>query len=69
MYHCNDDDWGEQYENEYDDPWDIEEEYEQTGESYTAEMYDEEEHYQNNDKDESQDQDEDPDEDDQDNYE
>ena len=69
MYHYNDDDWGEQYENEYDDQWDTEEEYEQTGESYTAEMYDEEEHYQNNDKDESQDQDEDPDEDDQDNYE
>ena len=69
MYHYDDDDWGEQYENEYDNPWDTEEEYEQTGESYSAEMYDEEEHYENNEKEESQDQDEDVDEDDQDNYE
>ena len=63
MYHYDDDDWGDQHENEYDTSWDTEEEYEQIGESYSAETYDEEEHYENHD------QDEDFDEDDQDNYE
>jgi hypothetical protein len=63
MYHYDDDDWGDQHENEYDNPWDTEEEDDQIGESYSAEMYDEEEHYENHD------QDEDLDEDDQDNYE
>jgi len=63
MYHYDDDDWGDQHENGYDNPWDTEEEYEQIGESYSAETYDEEEHYENHD------QDEDFDEDDQDNYE
>ena len=63
MYHYDDDDWGDQHENEYDTSWDTKEEYEQIGESYSAETYDEEEHYENHD------QDEDFDEDDQDNYE
>ena len=68
MYHYDDDDWGDQHENGYDNPWDTEEEYEQIGESYSAEMY-EEEHYEYHDQEESQYQDEDLDEDDQDNYE
>ncbi len=62
IYHYDDDDWGEQYENEYVQT-------EDAHESYHTEQDYEQEHYENNDQEEGQDQDEDPDEDDQDNYE
>jgi hypothetical protein len=70
MYHYDDDDWGEQYENEYESMWDTEEEYvqmEDAHESYPTEQDYEQEHYETNDQEQSQE--EEPDEDDQDNYE
>jgi hypothetical protein len=72
MYHYDDDDWGEQYENEYANQWDTEEEYAQIDdahESYPTKMDYEAEHYEANDQEDSQDQDDYLDEDDQDNYE
>ena len=73
MYHYNDDDWGEQHENEYDNQWDTEEEYyeqaEDVIEAYHTEQDYEQEHYESNEQEEGQDQDEYLDEDDQDNYE
>jgi hypothetical protein len=68
MYHYEDDDWGEYYENEYENQWDTEEEYGQTEDAYEAYPTEQDygqEHNGNND----QEQDEDLDEDDQDNYE
>jgi hypothetical protein len=75
MYHYDDDDWGEQYENEHETQWDTEDEYaqmEDAHESYPTVMdyeHYEQEHYEANDQEESQDQDDNLDEDDQDNYE
>jgi hypothetical protein len=72
LYHYDNDDWGEQYENEYENQWDTEEEYAQiddTHESYPTEMDYEEEHYETNYQEESQEHDDDLDENDQDNYE
>ena len=72
MYHYDDDAWGGQYENEYENQWDTEEEYAQTEDahdSYHTEQDYEQEHYESNEQEEGQDQDEYPDEDDQDNYE
>ena len=81
-YHYDDYDWGEQYENEYENQWDTEEEYAQaedahdsyhTEQDYEQEHYEQEhyeqEHYESHEQEERQDQDEHPDEDDQDNYE
>jgi hypothetical protein len=68
LYHYEADDWGEQYENEYESQWDTEEEYAQednTHESYPTETYYEEGYYDTN----YQEHDDDLDEDDQDNYE
>ena len=73
MYHYDDDDWGEQHENEYDNQWDTEEEYyeqaEDANEAYHTEQDYVQEHYESNEQEEGQDQDEYLDEDDQDNYE
>ena len=73
MYHYNDDDWGVQHENEYENQWDTEEEYyeqaEDANEAYHTEQDYEQEHYESNEQEEGQDQDEYLDEDDQDNYE
>ncbi len=72
MYHYDDDDRGEEYENEYENQWDTEEEYvqmEDAHESYPTEQDYEQEHYETNDQEENQDQDDNLDEDDQDNYE
>ena len=72
LYHYDNDDWGEQYENEYENQWDTEEEYAQiddTHESYPTEMDYEEEYYETNYQEENQEHDDDLDEDDQDDYE
>jgi hypothetical protein len=68
IYQYEEADWGEHYENEYDNHWDAEEEYgqmEDANEAYPTEQDYGQEHYGNND----QEQDEDLDEDYQDNYE
>ncbi len=39
MYHYDDDDWGEQYENEYESMWDTEEEYVQMEDLATTDFY------------------------------
>ena len=76
LYHCDDDDWGEQ---QYENPWDNEEEYAQTEEAHelypTVTDHEEErygadeERYGADYQEASQDQEDEPDEDDQDNYE
>jgi hypothetical protein len=68
MYHYDDEDWGENYENWYDKQWDTGEEYAQQDDAYEAYPTEQDygqEHYEDND----QEQEDDLDEDDQDNYE
>jgi hypothetical protein len=73
LYHYDNDDWGEQHENEYEDQWDTEEEFAQTGEdvyeAYPTEVNYDEGHYEVNDQEANQEHEDDLDEDDQDNYE
>jgi hypothetical protein len=65
MYHYDDEDWGENYENWYDKQWDTGEEYAQQDDAYEA--YPTEQDYEQEQDD--QEQEDDLDEDDQDNYE
>jgi hypothetical protein len=72
MYNYEDDDWGEYYENGYENMWNKDEEYTQVEDAYEAYPTEQDygqEHYETNDQEQNQDQDDDLDEDDQDNYE